>query len=162
MHPESMQQMTKILDRMRTKDINLLDVGSYDVNGSYRNMVERRGWGYIGLDTRPGPNVDVVSVLPYNFPFEDGLFDIVISGSTMEHVTDLWRWTPELARLVKPGGMVAIITHTSWQYHPSPLDCWRIMPDGMRALLDATGKLERYEIDMYCPTDISAVAYRKE
>ena len=153
-------------DAMRRKldewegDACLLDVGAFNVNGSFRSLVDARGWGYVGVDIVPGPGVDVVSDDPYRYPFEDGDFDIVISGSVMEHVEAIWRWVPELARLVRPGGMLAIITHTHWDYHPHPVDCWRIMPDGMRYLFDETDALERYDIRMMNAHDIMGAAWR--
>jgi len=139
---------------------NLLDVGSYNINGSYRPIVVTKGWQYTGVDIVPGKNVDVVSDDPYHFPFDDGAFDIVISGSVMEHVEAIWEWIPELVRLVRPAGMLVIITHTHWCYHPHPVDCWRIMPDGMRYLFDETKALENYDINMYNDADISAVAWK--
>jgi ubiquinone/menaquinone biosynthesis C-methylase UbiE len=108
-----------------------------------------------------GKNVDIVSTDPYRFPFDRALFDIVISGSTMEHVQAIWLWVPELVRMLKPRGLLAIITHTQFVYHPHPVDCWRIMPDGMRYLFDLTGQLENYEIEMYSKNDISGVARKR-
>ncbi len=159
MHEASLNQMRHILSRWQG-DANVLDVGSYDVNGTYRPLVEQRSWRYTGMDVEKGPNVDVVSPDPYHFPFADNAFDVVISGSTMEHVQAIWLWVPELARVVRPGGMLAIITHTSYPYHRYPVDCWRILPDGGRYLFDLTGCLERYDIRMYNETDISLVAYK--
>jgi SAM-dependent methyltransferase len=161
MHPESMVEMTRILDTWQgNQPAAVLDVGAYDVNGCYRPMVQGRGWAYLGLDVAAGPNVDVVSREPYCFPFPDGYFDIVISGSTLEHVEMPWLWMPEVARLVRPGGMLAVITHTRFGLHRFPVDCWRIMPDGMTVLFNLAGNLEKYDIRMYCETDISGVAYK--
>lgn len=160
MHPEAYAQMDTLLDKWQG-EARVLDVGSLDVNGSFRPLADRRGWRYTGIDLTPGPNVSLVALDPYRYPFADATFDIVFSGSTMEHVTQIWRWVPELARLLKPGGLLALLTHTQWEYHPYPVDCWRIMPDGMRALFDLTGQLERYEIEMYNATDISGVAWKK-
>lgn len=162
MHKEAANQMTYLLNHYQEEYANVLDVGSFDVNGNYRNHVELRGWKYTGLDLVPGKNVDVVAFTPYSYQFEDDVFDIVISGSTMEHVKNLQLWVSELSRVLKPKGMLAIITHTHWNYHPHPVDCWRIMPDGMRYLFDMTGLLHNYDIDMYCSTDISAIAWKKE
>lgn len=159
MHDASLSEMTRILDRWQG-GAHLLDVGSYDVNGTYRPIVQRHGWAYTGLDLSAGPNVDVVAADPYHFPFADNAFDIVISGSTMEHVQAIWLWVPELVRVLRPGGMLAIITHTRWEYHRYPIDCWRIMKDGMEYLFDLTGKLESYDIRMYNDTDISGVAFK--
>ena len=43
---------------------------------------------------------------------------------------------PELARVTKPGGLVIVIGPVSWTYHEAPVDCWRIYPEGMRALYE--------------------------
>ena len=163
MHKEALAKMTEILNAHRPEGkVNLLDVGSYDVNGTYRPLVTKRGWKYTGIDIAPGPNVDIVTQDPYRFPFGRDTFDVVISGSTMEHVKAIWLWIPELVRVLKPGGLLAIITHTQFVYHPHPVDCWRIMPDGMRYLFNLTGQLEDYRIEMYCQTDISGVARKKQ
>lgn len=159
MHDASLTEMTRILARW-PGGANLLDVGSYDVNGTYRPLVERKGWQYTGLDVCVGPNVDIVSPDPYHFPLADAAYDIVISGSTMEHVQAIWLWVPELVRVLRPGGMLAIITHTNYPYHRYPVDCWRVMPDGARYLFDLTGNLCAYDIRMYNETDISMVAYK--
>ena len=160
MHQPAMEEMTRIMDAWPYGTANVLDVGALDVNGNYRAMITQRGWTYTGLDICPGPNVDVVSENPYEYPFGDGTFDIVMSGCTLEHVKAIWFWMPELARLVRSGWMLAIITHTNFPYHAHPVDCWRVMPDGMRYLFDDTGLLCDYDIRMYCETDISGVAWR--
>lgn len=160
MHPESYAQMGKILSRVDGNTLNVLDVGSLDVNGTYRPLIEERGWIYKGIDLEKGPNVDVVTPDPYHFPFDDNAFDAVISGSTMEHVEAIWLWVPELVRVLRPGGLLAIITHTSYPYHRYPIDCWRVMADGARYLFDLTGSLTGYDIRMYNETDISMVAYK--
>lgn len=161
MHPESMLLMMDALDSIRWKEANVLDVGSMDVNGTFRPMVERRGWKYTGLDLDAGPNVDIVTEDPYNFPLMACEFDIVISGSTMEHVESIWLWVPELVRVLRPGGFLAIHTHWSAPLHRYPVDTWRIMPDGMKHLFDLTGQLERYDIFIANETDIMGLALKK-
>jgi len=98
-------------------------------------MVETKGWSYTGLDIVDGGNVDILSTDPYNYPLDDGSFDVVISGSTMEHVQDLHRWTKELLRVVRPAGWVIILTVNEWPEHKHPVDCWRILTDGMSFVL---------------------------
>ncbi len=162
MHAEASQAMDNILSSCRLSgELNVLDVGSYDVNGNYRGHVERRGWKYTGLDISAGPNVDVVSPDPYDFSVPADSFDIVMSGSTMEHVEAIWLWVPALVRVLKPGGMLAIVTHWQFPEHRYPVDCWRIMPDGMRYLFDQTGQLEDYGIAIVSPYDIAGTAYKK-
>jgi SAM-dependent methyltransferase len=162
MHKEAYDAMTNLLQRWPDGlRANVLDVGSYDVNGTYRPLVESHdGWTYYGLDQSPGPNVDIVASDPYHYPMADGEYDIVLSGSTMEHVEAIWRWVPELVRVLRPGGLLCIVTHWQFQEHRYPVDCWRIMPDGMRYLFDQTGQLERYEIGIVSPYDIAGLAWK--
>lgn len=139
-------------------ELSVLDVGSMDVNGTFRPLVEKRGWAYTGLDIAPGKNVDIVSDDLYHYPIEDNSYDVVISGSTMEHVGKIWLWVPELARVLKPGGWLCIHTHWKFQLHRHPVDCWRIMPDGMALLFDETDQLEKYEIRIANDMDIIGMA----
>ncbi len=161
MHAEALEAMTNLLQRFDRAQAEVLDVGAYDVNGTYRPLIESRGWRYTGLDVAAGPNVDVVSEEPYRFPFPADSFDLVISGSTMEHVEAIWLWVPELVRVLRPGGMLAIVTHWQFPEHRYPVDCWRIMPDGMRYLFDLTGRLERYSIGIVSPYDIAGGAWKR-
>jgi len=160
MHAESYALMDEMLGRCQKRGQTVLDVGSYNVNGTFKPLIEQRAWQYTGLDQVAGPNVDVVALTPFNFQFADDTFDVVISGSTMEHVTAIWLWIPELVRVLKPGGFLAIHTHWQFMEHRYPVDCWRIMPDGMKYLFDQTGQLERYDIRIANHMDIIGSAFK--
>lgn len=75
----------------------------------------------------------------YRFPVPDAEYDVVLSAQVIEHVRKIWRWMPEVARVCRPGGHVVTINPVSWHYHESPVDCWRIYPEGMRALCEDAG-----------------------
>lgn len=160
MHGSAYRLMESMLATIEGDLLQVLDVGSLDVNGTYKPIVQARGWGYMGLDIEPGPNVDILAADPLSYPLESGSIDVIISGSTMEHVTAIWQWIPELTRILKPGGHLAIVTHWRYPEHKYPLDCWRVMPDGMRYLFDMTGQLEMYTIATN-ETDIAAMARKK-
>ncbi len=148
MHASAMVDMEDLLNAVPVWCETVLDVGSYDENGTHRPLCERRGLSYTGLDVRPGPNVDIVAEQPYTYPFSGGAFDLVISGQAMEHIQDLRAWIDECVRVLKPGGRLCIVTVWKFFYHPYPLDCWRIMPDGMRWLFEQNGNLTDYDIRM--------------
>lgn len=76
---------------------------------------------------------------PYRYPTPDGWFDVVVSANVIEHVPQPWTIMTEWARVCKPGGAVITVNPTNWVYHQAPVDCWRIYPDGMRALHEAAG-----------------------
>lgn len=75
----------------------------------------------------------------YTVSATDDSFDVVLSGQVIEHVPQIWRWMPELARVCKPGGYVITIGPVSWPYHEAPVDCWRVHPDGLSALYEWAG-----------------------
>lgn len=147
MHSTALDDMKQLLDAAPSWTKTVLDVGSLDENGTNRPLTEALGWTCTGIDIREGVNVDIV-VQPYNYPFEDNSFDVVLSGQAMEHVEDLVKWTNELVRVLKPGGRLCITTVWKMFYHPYPVDTWRIMPDGFRWLFNQNGQLENYDIRM--------------
>jgi len=116
--------------------LKILDVGSYDVNGSYQDIFDNPNWTYTGLDIEEGPNVDIVTEDHYSWPIEDEAYDVVVSGQCLEHTEAPWKWIQEISRVCKVGGKTMIIAPLGWPEHRYPKDCWRIFPDGMRYLLE--------------------------
>lgn len=159
MHPNARGLIRKHLARADWPQASVLDVGSYNVNGTLRGVVEKRGWTYTGLDIVPGDNVDVVAEHPYEYPFADGFFDAVISCSTMEHVAAIWLWVPELVRILRPGGLLVIVAPNRWKVGHSPPDCWRILPDGMEYLLTLDDRLENIQTERIS-TDTAGSAFK--
>jgi hypothetical protein len=132
MHQSSYDLMTTFSKTWAKPGMTVLDVGAYDVNGSYRKLFP--ACLYTGVDLTAGPNVDQV-VQPYSYPFPDNHFDIVISGQALEHSPHPWKMVTEMARVLRPGGVMCLIAPWSWVIHRHPLDCFRILPDGMLSML---------------------------
>ncbi len=132
----------------------ILDVGSQDVNGTLRPYAPQPSL-YIGVDMVAGPGVDTVLAYPYEFPYRDNLFDLVVSTSCLEHDPMFWRTFAEMARVVKPGGFIYVSAPANGPYHGHPGDCWRFYADAPKALADwATHcghKLELVEAFMMPP-----------
>jgi SAM-dependent methyltransferase len=115
--------------------IKVLDVGSYDVNGSYKHLFNDDKYEYYGLDMEKGPNVDIVLKNPYNWnEIETDSFDIVISGQAFEHIEFFWITMSEMARVLKRNGLLCIIAPHGFGEHRYPVDCYRFFSDGMVAL----------------------------
>lgn len=119
----------------------VLEVGPDGTPSSYETMVRRDlvaaaplTWHTVDLASRPGMTHAARS--EYEFPIADDSYDVVLSGQVLEHVRKPWRWLPELARVCSPGGHVITISPITWPYHEAPVDCWRIYPEGLRALHD--------------------------
>jgi hypothetical protein len=94
---------------------SVLECGSYNVNGSVRDLFAARE--YIGLDWRPGPGVDVVSLV-HEYPghatepgceYQPGRkFDTVVSTEMLEHDPHWRESVQRMIDLVKPGGTLII------------------------------------------------------
>jgi len=148
-----MKRIAERLYKDNTRLLRVLDVGSYDHNGTYRGIFRDprsnlSNFIYCGMDIEPGPNVDIVCGDPYRWPeLSDNMFDLVISGQCLEHVPMPWVWIGEVARVCKIYGHVVLIAPWRAPYHKAPGDCWRILPDGAAALLEWAG-LVPVEISM--------------
>ena len=64
MHQSSLEKMRgfkeKYLDSRKGESLRILDLGSQDINGSYRPLFDGDCWTYEGVDMSPGKNVDIV------------------------------------------------------------------------------------------------------
>lgn len=139
MHVNSISRMKWFLDNFVSKtdhkSIKVLDVGSYDINGSYRHLFADKRFEYIGMDMVPGPNVDIAMENPYVWnTLETDSFDLVISGQAFEHAEFFWITMGEMARVLKKDGLLCIIAPNNFFEHRTPVDCYRFFTDGMVAL----------------------------
>jgi ubiquinone/menaquinone biosynthesis C-methylase UbiE len=86
------------------------------------------------------PDVDM-----QNLPFEDDIFDFVISDQVIEHLENPKKAIEESYRVLKRGG-IAIHTTCFINYiHLCPNDLWRFSPDGLRYLCNDFNEIIRCE-----------------
>ncbi len=130
----------------------VLEIGPDATPSTYQRLVgsQVKTWTTVDLhyevpsgSGRPfsadGVAVDQVMNDETRLPFTDSSFDVVVSGQVLEHVRRIWVWFQEVSRVCKRGGYVITICPVSWPYHEAPVDCWRIFPEGMRALCEDSG-----------------------
>jgi SAM-dependent methyltransferase len=106
-HPEQLGYFEAVVaaNKELVKDSRVLEIGSYDVNGSIRALFANAR-EYVGVDLTPGPGVDRVG-FGHEVEDPDGSFDIAISGECFEH-DENWQATfTNMARVTRPGGLVA-------------------------------------------------------
>jgi SAM-dependent methyltransferase len=140
--------------------VSVLEIGPDDDPSSYRRLVSVPvTWATADLQSEVsagerrwgggrGDDLTFVMAREHEIPAPDEAFDVVVSGQVLEHVREPWRWMAEVARVCRRGGVVITVNPVSWPYHEAPIDCWRIYPDGMRALCEAAGLVveeSRYE-----------------
>lgn len=106
-HPEQLAFFRCVADT--NADIlaggRLLEIGSYDVNGSIRAIFSS-AHEHVGVDLAPGPGVDLVS-FGHDVDLPDASFDATVSGECFEHDPHWPDTLANMARLTRPGGLVA-------------------------------------------------------
>lgn len=159
MHQSSLNNMLwfkrKYLGGREKEKLFIIDLGSLDVNGSYRSLFNETGWKYFGMDMSPGKNVDIVLDDPYDWKeIQSNSADVLISGQAFEHIEFFWITMLEIERVLRPGGICCIIAPSGGPEHRYPVDCWRFYHDGFAALA-RFARLELKEAVTNRKTDIS-------
>ena len=140
MHKNSRLLFEKYARQYFRPEMRVLEIGPDRDPSTYRGIVgPTAGWDTLDFASRTDVPLTYRTTEEYRFPVPDGEYDLVFAAQVIEHVRKIWRWVPELARVCRPGGLVIIINPVSWHYHESPVDCWRIYPEGMKALCDEAG-----------------------
>jgi len=116
---------------LKEKDIrgkSVIEVGSYDVNGSLRPIAEAFGPScYVGVDIQMGPRVDqICKAEDLITKFGYNRFDMLISAELLEHVKNWKKVIHNLKHVIKPDGKLLITTRSKgFVYHGFPYDFWR-------------------------------------
>ncbi len=134
MHDNSMKIMAKFIDEYKVKDSTVVDIGSLDINGSYRGFFTGK---YTGVDITTGPNVDVIM----DSDEWDRLnnVDTVISGQTLEHVADIPKLMASIFNVLKPGGLLCLIAPSAGEAHYYPIWTGNLSKEKMTDVVESAG-----------------------
>jgi SAM-dependent methyltransferase len=144
-----LQQIAKAAPRARGR---LLDVGCGDkpYEATFRPYVTE----YIGIEHEgvfPKTNASAGERRPdlyydgTRLPFEDRSFDTVVSIQVLEHTPRPQPLLDEIARVLRPDGLLILSAPFSGRLHEEPYDFFRYTPHGLRAMC-ATAGLEVTEV----------------
>jgi SAM-dependent methyltransferase len=137
MHESVMAWVTEKATELGLRDCpSILEVGSYDVNGTVRPIFAQGG--YVGVDIAAGPGVDRV-VQPTELPFDAVSFTLVVSTEMLEHAEFPAAVLSEMRRVLKPGGTLLLTTRSEGFGYHNPPDYWRFSETQMKDLLAWVG-----------------------
>ena len=88
------------------KDINVLEIGSLDVNGNIRNLFNFTN-DYTGIDLEKGPNVDIV-LDGTDIDKLNKNFDIIISCECFEHAKNWKIIFKKMCEISKPDSFIVV------------------------------------------------------
>jgi SAM-dependent methyltransferase len=142
-------QLTHVVDSLtriapRTSG-RLLDVGCGDK--PYEAIFTPYVREYIGVEHEPSFGVTSAGsrgkadVLYHGerLPFADASFDTVLSVQVLEHTPDPHQLVAEMARVLRPSGLLVLSAPFSFRLHEQPHDYFRFSPHGLRELCDRAG-----------------------
>jgi predicted SAM-dependent methyltransferase len=118
----------------KTQNVQIIEIGSQNVNGGLRDIFQTPYTHFVGLDFIEGPGVDRVLDDPYRLPYDINTVDVLLCSSVLEHCEMFWVMFLEMVRVVKPGGLIYINVPSNGDFHRWPVDCWRFYPDSGKAL----------------------------
>jgi SAM-dependent methyltransferase len=141
----SLSCATFVVRTLRPSEVTgrtVLEVGSR--GDGLRPIIE--SWGpreYIGVDIRPGRNVDrVLSVYDLESTFNDKKFDIVISSEVIEHLRDWKLAIQNMKSVCRESGSLLLTTRSpGYRPHGAPNDHWRFTTDDLRVVLSDFSKV---------------------
>lgn len=127
--------------RHPSQRVGVLEVGSYNVNGSVRDLFPDTY--YRGVDIRSGPGVDHVTE-PGHLFFPACYFDVVVSTETLEHDLRPWQTMAEIRRVARrPSWLILTARGFSdkgvFGRHDHPGDHYRFSVEALAALVGDSG-----------------------
>ena len=123
----------------RFSKLRVLEIGPDNLPSTYQKIVGDKYIDWDTIDIYKRQDLTFIANNLYEYPISSNSYDIILSGQVIEHIPKVWIWIKEVSRICKPGGLVITINPVSWPYHEAPVDCWRIYPEGMKALYDEGG-----------------------
>jgi SAM-dependent methyltransferase len=141
MHESVMRWVKSQVDRLwpdgDLSGVEVLEIGSCDVNGSVRTLFANAD--YTGIDRDEGPGVDRQVIPGEPLPFDDDSFSVVVSTEMLEHDERPWRSVAEWHRVLTHNGTLLATARGfdaergCFGYHDPP-DYWRYSAGAMRML----------------------------
>lgn len=137
MHASVIGYLKDIVKPDEVLDKEVLEIGSYDVNGSPRLVFDPlKPKKYLGIDQSAGPGVDVViNANKMVDVLGSGRFDIVLSTEMLEHALEWKIAVNGMKEVLKEEGIIFLTTRgPGFKYHPFPDDFWRFTVDDFKKI----------------------------
>jgi SAM-dependent methyltransferase len=115
--------------------------GGHTAGGSEHVALTRRmaELPTVFADVLPSRTPDIVADLTERWPFQDDVFDIVLSTWVVEHLPDPAMYFRETFRVLRRPGLYLCAVPFLYRQHGSPQDFVRLTDDGLRYLASTAG-----------------------
>lgn len=118
--------------------LKILEVGSYNVNGSVRELFDQTN--YTGIDIVRGPGVDEVRSSHALSPrWLSSTFDLVVSTEMLEHDRKPWESLAQMYTVLEAGGLLLVTARGNGFGEHNPPDRFRFMGQGFHDIIEDAG-----------------------
>lgn len=147
--------------RSQCNIVSTENISSNSYDGDVKNLINKHKDGFI-LDAGAGfrdiyyPNVINFEIVDYSttdvrgvgeaLPFNDGVFDAVISNAVLEHVKDPFQCAREILRVLKPGGDLFVCVPFLQPVHGYPHHYYNMTALGLKNLFTPDIDVLRHEV----------------
>jgi SAM-dependent methyltransferase len=98
------------------------------------------------LDIDPASGCTYIGdICQTNPQLADSSFDYVVCTEVLEHTLQPWYAISEIARILKPGGVLFLSVPFNFRIHGPLPDCWRFTEHGIRALLSSAFEIVEFD-----------------
>ena len=150
MHRNSLLLFEKYCLPMIKPGAAVLEVGPGGYPSQYLDAITRkagsifyfccdRNNGRLAKRVRGAPVNQVDMLTEWRIDCEPETYDVVLSGQVLGYCQRPWVLVPEMARVLRPGGILMTITPLTWKYGPCPFDGWRMYASALRVLYEDAG-----------------------
>lgn len=145
MTPKCLEYVERVLRENPKIEGDVLEIGSFDVNGSVRSMfLDKKFTSYVGIDLKAGKGVDKVGLISDLYTTQlagdQTPFDLIVSTEAIEHDPHFWDTLHYAICLLRNGGAIIITTRNiGYGLHDAPHDYWRFTSSGLNAVLQYVG-----------------------
>lgn len=149
MHPSAMEFVTRVVSDHALSDAGrVLEVGSYNVNGSVRPLFKG---DYHGVDIREGPGVDAIIFEPLiKWDLGSYKYDVVVSTEMLEHALRPWEAIEGMYNALNNGGWLILTCRGFDERGCYPVhdtrDVTRFTVIGLRDMIKAAGAWKHVEV----------------
>jgi SAM-dependent methyltransferase len=95
-----------VIERQKFNPYKIVEIGSFNVNGSPREFLQTKDTEYIGVDLCEGNGVDLVS-FGHELKLQSESTDFLLSCECFEHDPQWLDTFRNMYRIAKPGGIIA-------------------------------------------------------
>ena len=127
----------------------ILEIGS-KIYSNYKQfsprIIHEDNISYIGIDIEKGNGVDKIVDLSLNNNIIEELgwqekFNTIHCHCVLEHVLDIFKFSNNISKILKKGGILYITIPFSWKIHRIPVDMWRFTPQSIDYLFPNTATI---------------------